>query len=177
MKALFLFLLLLPSQSFSQSVPFSCADTVHRYLGSFIGTWEVRSLFRSGPEAWDSTRGTVVIAPDLDGCLLREEYVGRRYGKPYHYIALWGANGMDGRIQRTFAHSQHGYLGIRSGDFVADTLVLQGSTMVRGTEIIEQDRITRPVDERFERLTRRSSDGGKTWRVTSIVRFRLTEGW
>jgi len=118
---------------------FSCADSVRLKLGPLVGRWEVQAIFRQGPTAWDSTSAIVTIAPDLNGCVLREHFIGRRWGNPYEYLALWGVNGDAARpIQRTFVHSQHGYLGLSAGSFHGDTLVLHERTDIGPMTVLEE---------------------------------------
>ena len=156
-----------PSVLLAQGSRFDCSRAAQDGLGGFVGQWQVETLFRAGNSAWDSTAAVATIRSELSGCLLREEYRGERSGEPYSYVALWGANGLgDTPYQRAFAHSQHGLLVLRSGDFVGDTLVLRSITEVRGQEVLEEDRITRPTLASFELVNRRSADGGGTWVVT-----------
>ncbi|MGD8278264.1 MAG: hypothetical protein PVH00_09575 [Gemmatimonadota bacterium] len=163
----FPFLATLPAPVPAQVRSSACEDAVRERLGAFEGRWRVEAVFRAGESAWDSTTAVATITPELSGCLLREEYRGTRYGEPYAYIALWGANGLeDAPYQRTFAHSQHGLLTLRAGDFTGDTLVLRSTTLVRGQAILEEDRITRPTASRFTLINRRSTDDGATWTTT-----------
>jgi len=150
-----------------------CADSVTGALGVLRGEWNVEALFRDGPDRWDSTRAVSTIKPDLNGCLLREDYRGTRYGEPYEFLVLWGANGLPaGRIQRFFSHSRHGILGLASGDFRGDTLVLEERLMLRGRPLIQQVLITRPTPEGFQQVNRRSTDDGATWTVTLRAVYR-----
>jgi len=164
--------LALPRPAAAQAAD-GCADSVTRALGGFRGEWNVEALFREGPERWDSTRAVSTIAPDLQGCLLREDYQGTRYGGPYEFLALWGANGLpEGRIQRFFSHSRHGIFGLASGDFRGDTLVLEERLMLGGRPLIQQLLITRPTREGFHQVNRRSTDEGATWTVTLRAVYR-----
>ena len=159
--------LAMPSGAAGQAASPSCGDAARGRLGDFEGTWRVTAVFRAGDASWDSTSATATITPELSGCLLREDYRGERFGESYSYVALWGANGLDGApYQRTFAHSQHGLLILREGDFAGDTLVLRSKVMVRGQEIVEEDRVSRPTSSSFSLINRRSTDGGATWTTT-----------
>jgi hypothetical protein len=155
------------------SSPFSCADTVEAALGAFRGSWHVRALFRTGPGTWDTTEATSTFAPDLAGCVLRQDYRGRRYGEAYAYLAIWGANGSpEGRVQRFFTHSLHGLCDISAGMFHGDTLQLESRLTVQGRPLIEQTRITRPIDGQFFQTDGRSTDGGATWTETLRATYR-----
>jgi len=152
---------------------FSCADTVEAALGAFRGSWHVRALFRTGPGTWDTTAASSTFIPDLVGCVLRQEYRGRRYGEPYTYLALWGANGFpERRIQRFFAHSLHGIFDVSAGMFHGDTLELESRLTVQGQALIQQTRITRPRAGEFSQTDRRSTDGGSTWTETLRATYR-----
>jgi hypothetical protein len=108
---------------------------------------------------------------------LREDYQGTRYGEPYDFLALWGANGQpENRIQRFFSHSLHGIFGLASGGFKGDTLVLNESITVNNQPLLLQYRFTRPVDGGFSQLNRRSTDGGANWIVTLRATYRRRGG-
>jgi hypothetical protein len=114
--------------------------------------------------------------PDLDGCLLREEYTGGRFGQPYQVLSLWGVHGMDSgaSIQRVTGHSQHGLLTLYEGATMAegDSLVLAHSQTIRGTPVLFQH-IFAPFGADSMRFTsRRSIDEGATWRVTWFADYR-----
>lgn len=163
-----------PPSQVAQSIDpaFSCADSVQRALGPFVGIWSVRAIFRSGPSGQDTTMAIATFAPDLQGCLLREHYRGTRYGQPYEFLALWGANGDSGAsIQRTFSHSQHGIIGLYRGGWRSDTLTLEETVVVRGERILQQIRATRPGPDGFELEGRRSNDDGASWTVTLRARY------
>jgi len=114
----------------------------------------------------------VTIRPDFHGCLLREELDGTRYGEPYATLSLWGAVGLHGAIQRTFVHSQHGLLGVHSGDRTPDGLVLRDSQVVRGTLVLLEHRFEPFIEDSMRYPSRRSTDHGATWRVASFADYR-----
>ncbi|MEZ4584873.1 MAG: hypothetical protein R2909_00525 [Gemmatimonadales bacterium] len=174
--ALLLAVGLLPGRSAAAQTVDACADSVASALGALRGEWEVEAHFRDGPDRWDSTRAVSSIRPDLQGCLLREDYRGTRYGEPYAFLALWGANGLpDGRIQRFFSHSRHGILGLASGDFRGDTLVLEERLTLRGRPLIQQVLVTRLTAEGFRQVNRRSTDEGRSWTETLRAVYRRAE--
>jgi hypothetical protein len=152
---------------------FSCADTVEASLGAYRGSWRVVALFRSGTGVWDTTQATATFSPELAGCILRQDYRGRRYRVPYQYLALWGANGFpEARIQRFFAHSLHGIFDVAAGGFHGDTLLLESRLTVQDHPVIQQVRLTRPVAGAFTQTDRRSTDGGATWTETLRATYR-----
>jgi hypothetical protein len=147
--------------------PFSCADTVEAALGAYRGSWHVQALFRAGDGIWDTTQATTTFTPDLRGCVLRQDYRGRRYGEAYEYLALWGANGLpEARIQRFFAHSLHGIFDLAAGGFRGDTLILESRLTLHGRPLLQQVRLTRPGAGAFTQTDRRSTDGGTSWTET-----------
>jgi hypothetical protein len=151
----------------------SCADSVARAIGAFRGEWQVRAVFRISATAQDTTEARAVLTPELGGCVLREDYRGRRYGEPYEFLALWGANGgADAPIQRFFVHSQHGIFGVASGAFRADTLVLREQNTVAGSPVLQEKLFSRPASGQFVQVDRRSTDGGATWTVTLRAEYR-----
>ena len=148
---------------------FSCADTTAHRLGFLVGEYDARAIFRAGPTSWDSTTAQISITPDLNGCVLREHFRGRRYGSPYEYLAYWSAHGGPATpIQRSFVHSQHGLLSVSSGRMVADSIFLEDSAFVRERWIYQRLVLWREpgaaVNLRSE--ARRSEDARATWFVT-----------
>lgn len=142
-----------------------CADSASRTLGSLRGRWDLRTVFRT-TAGWDTTRGVAIMQPDLDGCLLREELVTSRGGAPFHTLSLWGAASLAGPIQRTFAHSQHGFLSVYSGRRTAAGLELRDSQVVGGRLVLLEHRFEPFVADSMRFTSRRSTDDGATWTVT-----------
>lgn len=131
-------------------------------------------VFRSGPDQRDTTRARARFSPALGGCLVRERFRGRRDGQPYEYEALWGTSGSPDRpIQRIFAHSQHGLLGLSEGrwNVAADTLVVEDSALVGGTWIYQRYVASRPGPKGFVAIGLRSEDARHTWVETSRAQF------
>jgi hypothetical protein len=107
-----------------------------------------------------------------------EHFAGRRGGEAFETVALWGTSGgLDHPIQRVFAHSQHGLLGLSEGRWNAagDTLTLADSALVRGTWIQERHVVSRPRGGVFSAEGRRSEDGGRTWTITLRARYTRTD--
>lgn len=151
----------------------ACADSVSQRLGTLIGTWDVRSMARQGPTAWDTTTGIAEIRPDFEGCLLREQFTGRRYGQPFNFLSLWGAVGLNHPIQRTFVHSQHGLLGVYSGAVSNGRLALRDSQVVNGQLMHFEHRFEPfPAADSMRFSSLRSTDRGATWLVTWYADYR-----
>ena len=156
----------------------TCADTTRLLLGQLLGRYRAAVWFRTGSAGGDTSTATVTIRPALDGCVLEERFVGRRFGSPYSYLAWWGAHAGDPRpIQRVFVHSQHGVLSIAAGAWSADSLVLDDSVNVRGRWIYER-LVLRPSSTGFTggfaTAQLRSEDGGQSWFVTQRTRYVRT---
>lgn len=152
----------------------SCVDSTSRWLGMLIGEYRVQAVTRAGAGMWDSTAAEARFAWELGGCLMIERFKGRRDGEPYQTVALWGTSGSPAHpIQRTFAHSQHGLLGLSEGswDVAGDTLVLADSAFVRGKWVQQRYVVSRPHSGAFTAEGRRSEDGGKTWLITLRARY------
>jgi hypothetical protein len=66
----------------------SCVDSTRRILGQFVGEYDVRAGFRGGPTAWNSSAAHSRFTWELGGCLMREDFSGRRSDEPYQYIAI-----------------------------------------------------------------------------------------
>lgn len=151
---------------------FACADTTRSALGAFAGEWTVEASFRVDSGRYENTSAHSSIVPELGGCVLAEHFRGRRYGSPYDFLAVWGANGGSPRIQRTFVHSQHGLLNTWAGDFQGDSLILGDSVTVRGQMVYERHVFSRPSADRFAFESRRSTNRGRTWTITWRAAYR-----
>jgi hypothetical protein len=155
----------------------SCVDSTRRWLGPFAGDYRVQTGTGTGASAGDSTMARARFGWELGGCLMAEHFDGQRGGEAYETVALWGTSGsLDHPIQRVFAHSQHGLLGLSEGRWNAagDTLTLADSAFVRSQWIQERYVVTRPRDGVFMAEGRRSQDGGKTWTTTLHARYTRT---
>lgn len=154
----------------AQSPP-PCADSVRQALIPLVGTWDVRTVFRSG-QAWDTSFAAARIELDFHGCLLREELDGTRNTEPFHALSFWGAVGLHGPIQRTFVHSQHGLLTVYSGRQLNGVLVLRDSQVVGGQLAAFEHRFEPFGADSMRFTSRRSTDGGATWIVTWFADYR-----
>ncbi len=133
-------------------------------------------MFRTRSGGWDTTSAQVHITPDLDGCLLREEYTGTRIGQPYQVLSLWGVHGMGAgaKVQRVTGHSQHGLLTLYAGEIMGegDSLVLEHSLTIRGSPVRFQHIFAPFAADSMRFTSRRSVDDGVTWRVTWFADYR-----
>jgi hypothetical protein len=157
----------------------TCAQATTRLLGSLVGDYEVLVQFRSGPNSWDSSAARSRFGYELGGCLLTEHFQGHRYGEPYDYVALFGTAGAEGgRVQRVFAHSQHGLLSLASGNWnqAGDSLVFEDSALVRGTWIRQRYQLVRSANDELSTEGRRSEDGGRTWFSTMQAHYTRVAG-
>jgi len=156
----------------------SCVDSTRRWLGPLAGAYRVQTAAGPGASGWDSTTARARFGWQLGGCLMVEHFAGRRGGEAFETVALWGTSGgLDHPIQRVFAHSQHGLLGLSEGRWNAagDTLTLADSALVRGTWIQERHVVSRPRGGVFSAEGRRSEDGGRTWTITLRARYTRTD--
>ena len=168
------FLAPVAAQSAVAGAPFSCADTTARVLGFLVGAYDAQVVFRAGPTAWDSSRATITIVPDLGGCVIREHFRGTRHGAPYEALTVWSAHGgAAAPIQRTFVHSQHGIIGLSAGRVVGDSLVVDDSVFVRQRWVHQRLVLWREGGSanRLRSEGRRSEDGRATWFVTQRTRY------
>jgi hypothetical protein len=152
----------------------SCVDATRRLLGAFVGEFDVQAVYGRGVDGRDTSTARAQFTWALGGCLVRERFRGHRSGEPYEYEALWGTSGSAAHpIQRVFAHSQHGLLGLSEGGWNAagDTLTIGDSAYVRGRWIYERHVVTRPGPTGFAAIGLRSEDGGRSWFETSRARF------
>jgi hypothetical protein len=161
------------SSAGAPAAPPACAAEDTAFLASLAGEWDVESEFRAG-DSWESAPGRASISPDLGGCVLLERYEGTRFGRPYAFLAILGANGGDPAkpIQEVFVHSQHGILSLSSGRIEGGVLAVEDAPTVDG-RVVRIRHVyfdVTPRDSRYE--SRRSTDGGRSWTVTGKARYR-----
>ena len=143
------------------------------FLAALAGDWDVDTEFRAG-ETFESAAGRATIQRDLDGCVFVQRYEGTRYGKPYAFVAILGASSGDAAnpIQEVFVHSQHGILSLSSGKIVGGELVVEDAPVVRGQVVLQRRVIFEVTPGSFRTESRRSTDRGAKWTVTSRARYR-----
>ena len=117
--------------------------------------------------------GSCPIAADLQACLLHEHVTAVDGTPPYEALVVWGANGADSTIQRVFAHSQHGRLGVyqgrrRGSDIPLRQIALspQPDSVVVENLVVIRDR------DHFTITSRLSNDRGRTWQPLSRWEYR-----
>ena len=150
-----------------------CAAKDIAFFASLAGEWNVDAEFRAG-ESWQRSPGRATFSPDLGGCVLVERYEGTRYGKPYAFLAILGANGGDPEkpIQEVFVHSQHGILSLSSGRIDGGELVVEDAPTVRGQVVLIRHVYFDVSPGRFRYENRRSTDRGATCTVTMKALYR-----
>jgi hypothetical protein len=142
-------------------------------LPELVGTWKVLQIHGLDRPRPDSVQARATFAPDLQGCLLREELRAESGNPPYEGVMLWGVNGPDNSIQRVFAHSQHGRFGVYEGRRDGSTIVLRQlpAPGQASTDVVENE--VRIADsDRFAITSRLSTDSGRTWRALSRWEYR-----
>ena len=141
-----------------------CKTKEAQQLAFMKGEWTVSSRFRvdRNPEKWEQSMGRSLISEEFPGCLWKEEFSGMRHGKPLRVLGLYSFSNISGKLQHTWAHSQHGVLTAYEGEAEADSIILKSNVEVRGTLIIRR-KVIEKRQNGFRVRTERSLDGGKTW--------------
>ena len=155
--------------------PSECAAKDVAFLASLAGDWQVDAEFRAG-ESWESAPGRASFAPDLGGCVLLERFEGTRFGKPWAFLAILGANGGGEDpakpIQEVFVHSQHGILSLSAGRIEGGELVVEDAPTVGGQVVLIRHVYFDVSPGGFRYESRRSTDRGASWTVTMKARYR-----
>ena len=143
------------------------------FLAALAGDWDVDAEFRAG-ETFESASGRATIQRDLDGCVFVQRYEGTRWGKPYAFVAILGASSGDAAnpIQEVFVHSQHGILSLSSGRIVGGELVIESAPVVLGQVVLQRHVYFGVLPASFRTESRRSTDRGASWTVSSRARYR-----
>ena len=102
-----------------------------------------------------------------------QRYDGTRCGKPSAFVAILGASSGDAAnpIQEVFVHSQHGILSLSSGRIVGGELVVEDAPVVRGQAVLQRHVYFDVLPGSFRTESRRSTDRGASWTVTSRARY------
>jgi hypothetical protein len=97
-----------------------------------------------------------------------------RFGKPYAFIALLGANGPDAGkpIQEVFVHSQHGIVSLSSGRIEGGEGVVEDAPTVGGEVVLIRHVYFEVSPGGFRYESRRSTDRGASWTVSWKARYR-----
>ena len=157
--------------------PPSCAARPKEkdFLASLVGEWEVEAEFRAG-EGWESRPARASIRPDLGGCIVVERYDGTRWGEPFAFLAILGANGggadAANPIQEVFVHSQHGILSLSSGRIEDGELIVEDAPTVEGKVVLIRHVYFDVSPRGFRYESRRSTDRGASWSVSWKARYR-----
>ena len=156
----------------------ACEPTMKEmiFLAALAGEWEVDAEFRAG-ETFESSTGHASIRRDLDGCIFVQRFEGSRWGKPYAFLAILGANSGDAAspIQEVFVHSQHGILSLSSGRIAGGELTVEDAPVVRGQVVLQRHVYFDVTPQSFRAESRRSTDHGTTWIVTSRAKYRRAD--
>ena len=146
----------------------ACPIAAPAALPELSGTWNVLLISGLDRPRPDSARASATITADLQACLLREHVITTTGNPPYEALIVWGVNGVDSTIQRVFAHSQHGRLGVyqsrRTGSEIAlrqIALSPQPDSVVVENLVVIRDR------DHFTITSRLSNDRGRTWQALS----------
>jgi len=150
-----------------------CAAKESAFLQALVGTWAVDAEFRSG-DSWESAPGRASIRADLGGCVVVVHYEGTRFEKPYSFLAILGANGPDAAkpMQEVFVHSQHGIVSLSTGRIENGQLALDDAPSVGGRTVLIRHVYFDAGPDGFRYESRRSTDRGASWTVTSRARYR-----
>jgi hypothetical protein len=153
----------------------ACPINATSALPELTGAWQVLMISGLDRTRPDSARAVATIAPDLQGCLLREQLHAQTGNPPYEAVIVWGVNGADSTIQRIFAHSQHGRIGVYQGRRVGSAIALRQqslSTQPDG-EVVENQVLISNRDH-FTITSRLSEDHGRTWKLLSRWEYQRT---
>jgi len=151
----------------------TCPIAATAALPELAGSWDMVLVNRlDGPQP-DTTRATSTIAADLQGCLLNERVTAVAGNPPYEALVVWGVNGADSTIQRVFAHSQHGRLGVYQGRRRGSEIALRQNAIPPqfNNSAVENIVVIRDRDH-FTITSRLSNDRGLTWQLLSRWEYR-----
>lgn len=153
----------------------ACPIAATSALPELTGAWQVlmiSGLDRTHP---DSAQAIATIATDLQACLLREQLRAQTGNPPYEALILWGVNGADSTIQRIFAHSQHGRIGVYQGRRIGAVIALrQQSLSTQPDDVVVENQVLIGNRDHFTITSRLSEDHGRTWRLLSRWEYQRT---
>jgi hypothetical protein len=152
--AVVLSLLVLPAGLGAQtSRPAPCTSPIHRQFDFWLGEWEVRT-----PQG--AVTGESSITSILNGCVVRESYVGQ---PPYRGESY---NMYDARTKRWHQSwvDNGGLLALFDGELRDGAMVLEGEGGDPTGQAFKSRMTFTPLpDGRVRQHWQRSNDGGSTW--------------
>lgn len=145
-------------------------------LEVLIGNWKVEAnmrLSKTGP--WEKTNATSNFKKSVGESIFEEEYIGTKEGRVFTFRTWLGNDNRTKRYQRVSVDSDHGVLLLYEGDLQNDTLTLQ--TQFPLADYILHLRVQYRIasKDRFILENARSTDGGKTWDMTSQLIYNRTK--
>jgi hypothetical protein len=106
-------------------------------------------------------------------CLLRERVITATGNPPYEALIVWGVNGADSTIQRVFARSQHGRLGVYQGRRTGfDIALRQIAFSPQPDSVVVENLVVIRDRDHFTITSRLSNDRGRTWQALSRWEYR-----
>ncbi|HXV12971.1 MAG TPA: DUF4440 domain-containing protein [Candidatus Krumholzibacteria bacterium] len=170
--ALIAVLLIAPASALAQ--PAEQAPCWHAEFDAFSflpGEWTVHAEDRLGNGTWETTDARCWVTKELRGCMLSVRYFGSRAGGPFEARGYYGFDSIQGKLQQVWIDGEHGMLVTYAGSKVGDAIVLDYPFVLRGQPTILRAVYSEISKDAFHLEDSRSSDGGKTWDVTSRYAF------
>lgn len=138
-----------------------CVQAERRQFDFWIGEWDLR---------WDKGgKGTNIIRPTLDGCVITEEFNGTP-AIPLRGMSVSTFSKQLGKWQQTWVDNQAGYLDF-VGEFTNGRMILQRKAMSEGKEILQRMVWYNISKDKLDWNWERSEDAGKTWKVLWKINY------
>jgi hypothetical protein len=151
----------------------ACPIAAATALPEMTGAWDMLLINRLDRPRPDTVRATATIAADLQACLLHERVTAVTGTPPYEALVVWGVNGADSTIQRVFAHSQHGRLGVYQGRRMGSDIALrQIALSPQPDSVVVENLVVIRDRDHFTITSRLSNDRGRTWQALSRWEYR-----
>ena len=149
--------------SAQQNDPIGCATPQSKSIGFLVGTWKVKSKFRTNrrENKWETTEAVSKIDHLFRDCVYKEVLTGKRNGRFHEFAGLYSYSNISNKLQWVGGHSEHGVLALYEGNLEGDILELKNEIEIRGRKFYLR-RVLNKTGSGFTVSSERSVDG-KTW--------------
>lgn len=141
-------------------------------LEVLVGNWKVEAkmrLSKTGP--WEKTNATSNFKKSGGESIFEEDYIGTKDGREFTFRTWLANDNRTKRYQKVSVDSDHGVLVLYEGLLQNDTLTLL--TQLQLTDYTLHLRVQYILESKDKFLVEnaRSTDGGKTWDMTSQLLY------
>lgn len=153
---------------------YSCNNESYTFLKQTIGKWHVITKDRTSPNVYENNHGTSTITNSIEGCGIKESYIGIYKNKPYAREVV--VNGLDSTsVQMMTLDSEHGSFSISDGSINNKMMTTYWYRNKDVKRLQSKYILTFKSDDIFEFSSYLSTDSGKSWALTHERKYSKIE--